>query len=111
MSQNQNAVWRDTPDLVAEVWLELTSNHGHEGKDFEVHLKWGHIFFFYSTCGQQPQRRYLAAPDTPGNIPRAPYHRSRPIAIAIPCSSPIRRSKSSGERDCGPSHKAWAGSG
>ena len=42
MSKKQNAVWRDTPDLVAEVWLELTSNHGHEGKDFEVHLKWGH---------------------------------------------------------------------
>lgn len=45
MSDKQNVTWRDTTDLMVyghEGWLELTGSHGHEGGDFEVHLKWGH---------------------------------------------------------------------
>jgi uncharacterized GH25 family protein len=45
MSKKRNVTWRDTTDLIVyghEGWLELTSSHGHEGGDFEVHLKWGH---------------------------------------------------------------------
>jgi uncharacterized GH25 family protein len=45
MSNKRNIIWRDTTDLMVyghEGWLEMTSSHGHEGEDFEVHFKWGH---------------------------------------------------------------------
>jgi uncharacterized GH25 family protein len=65
MSKKRNVTWRDTTDLMVyghEGWLELTSSHGHEGGDFEVHLKWGHNMQTDGLASKEGIKAWLVTP-------------------------------------------------
>jgi uncharacterized GH25 family protein len=66
MGAEQNGIWRDTTDLMVyghEGWLELTGSHGHEGKDFEVHFKYGHNLRPDGLTRKEGLKAWLANPD------------------------------------------------